>query len=630
MNPKASAVARASLAALALGLARPAGVAHAASEPTLFLSQPFVDQAQGEILLAVGALQSGPGRTTMDRVRVEIAGTDVPVRLAPLSESESNRDAPDRSSDRTSDRSSGRAWTVPLSVAMVFFWGEAAPQEILDGVPNLFRRIPAGAMVSPLPYGEGFPSFVTPRTAANIAGGDLDTVPKIAGTRPVLMRAIRFAAREAVKEKNGVRFLIVVTDGRDYEAGIDRTKFFRLGAELRAQGLVVQVVAFPTPSEALRNAVNAAALAEGAGGRYLQARTMADLPGVIEAASLAFLDMKIVAVKPPLRQRIFGGDAPLRVSALVDQRMLVAATTASLPPGFSLGLLLLVVCTTFAVPLLALAIWSRASSGGGGGRTGGDALLSETQRLVRLGTPAERIVVELSRRFPKEIRRLGRIEAADLPRGHYDLLRSRAGRAVLAQIQQTLSASDQGHEGEADLASQLAAAISARLPASEAAVRLRARLPDRVWGAFARGNFSDVARLLRESAGDHPVLGTPSARHLVLQIQDALCNDRAEGISVGWLVRASGPGRRGETLRLRAGQTTLGRSKSCQVTLSGDPAAAERHAVITEQAGSFAVTAGEGVVKVEGERVEGTRPLADGDTLELGSSAYVFKSAVTG
>jgi FHA domain len=603
---------RASHAVILFAVVLTSGVANAAAEPSLFLSEPFVDQDRSEILLGVGALQPGPGRATLDRLRVEVAGTEVAVRMAPLNDLSAGRDA------------GSKPWTVPLSVAMVFFWGETAPQEILDGVPNLFRRIPANVPVSPLPYAEGFPSFVTPRTAANIAGGDLDTVPKIKGARPVLMRAVRFAAREAAKEKNGVRFLIIVTDGRDHEAGIDRARFFRLGAELRQQGLVVQVVAFPNAAEGLRNAGNAAALAEGAGGRYLQARTIAELPGVIEAASLAFLDMKMAAVDLPLRQRLLGGEVGLRVLALVDQKPVVAATAASIPGGFPVGGILLVISVGFVVAGVVMAF--RGRRGSAASPSGLQALLLETQRLIRLGSSAERAVVELSRRFPKEIRKLASIDPADLPRGQFDQLRSRAGRAWLNRIQQVLSASDRGHEGEADLVSQLAHAISARLPAAEAAARLRARLPDRVWSAFARGNFADIARLLRESASSHPVLATPQARKLVLEIQDALCNERPEGISVGWLVRASGPGRRGETLRLHPGQTSIGRSKSCQMTLSGDPAMADRHAVISEQGGAFSVTAGEGAVKVEGERVDGTRALADGDTLAIGSSEYVFKS----
>ena len=613
MRRTANGLVSGALVAIALGLG---SVAQAANEASLFLSEPFVDQARNEILIAVGALQTGPGRAPMDRLRVEIGPGEVPIRIEPLNQPEADRDP-----------TGPRRWTAPISVAMVFFWGESAPQEILDGVPNLFRRLPAGAMVSPLPYGEGFPSFVTPRSAANIAGGDLDTVPKIAGTRPVLVRAVRFAAREALKERNGLRFLLIVTDGRDYEMGINRNAFFQLGGELRKQGLVVQVVAFPTTSDGLRNAVNAEALAVGAGGRYLQARTMAELPGVIEAASLTFLDMKVVAIQPTLRQRIFGGQTPIRVSAIVDQRLLMATTTASLSRGLSWGLVLVIAAVCFVVPLGALALW-RSLSGDSPDAT--DALLDETQRLVRLGTPAERIVVALSRRFPKDIHRLARLNPADLPRGEFDLLRSRAGRAVLQQIQQVLAASDQGHEGEADLASALAAAISARLPAAEAAVRLRARLPDRVWGAFARSDFAEVAGLLRDSASQHPALGTPQARHLVLQIQDALCKDRSEGTAVGWLVRASGSGRRGETLRLRNGQTSIGRSKGCQLTLSGDPSVSDHHALITEQAGSYSIAAGQGVVKVEGEIVTGTRRLADGDTLEIGSGAYVFKSAVAG
>jgi hypothetical protein len=603
------------LAAILVGLG-PAALARAT--PSLFMSEPVVDRPASEIQFALGARPTGTGRTIIDRVRVELGSSEVvPARAEPFQDAASGPGQPRRA-------------RPSMAIALVFFWGEGAPQEILDGVPTLFKRLPPTATVYPFPYGEGAPSFVTPRTADSIAGGDLDTIPTITGTRPVLGQAVRFAAAELGKDRSPLRFMIIVTDGRDQVLGADPPAFQRMGAELLQQGLVVEVVAFAAPFDGPGHAANAQALAAGAGGAVLRARSKSELPRTIEQASLPFVDLQMVFAPLPLRARVFGARLPLRASALIEGTWAVAvgaqpvSVSAWSPSWLALGGL--------AVVALALAatggalVWRRRPGRGADDR---GSLIEETQRLVRLGAPADRIVVELSRRFPQEIGQLARIDPGGLDPAKFAHLRTRAGRAVLDDVLRALAAADEGkEEGEADLVGQLAAAVGSGASASEASTRLRARLPERVWSAFARSSFREIAGLLRKAAPSYPALATPQARKLVLQVQDALRSERVEGALVAWLVRAAGPGSRGKTLRLAADRTTIGRAKDCQVILAEDALVAEHHAVISQEQGIFSITPAEGTVKVESQLVEGQRHLADGETLELGTGAYVFKSAV--
>jgi predicted component of type VI protein secretion system len=99
---------------------------------------------------------------------------------------------------------------------------------------------------------------------------------------------------------------------------------------------------------------------------------------------------------------------------------------------------------------------------------------------------------------------------------------------------------------------------------------------------------------------------------------------------VGWLVRAQGPGRRGETLRLAEGRTQIGRDPACQVNLGEDPAVVSQHAEISASNDRFVVRPVAGPITVEGAAVSTDRVLLDGDTIGIGGGLYVFKSATAG
>jgi hypothetical protein len=573
----------------------------------LFSGPPRVDAERDNLTFAVGAQQATAGRVLLENIGVSIDDSSVAVSIEPYPEVAARRTA---------------AGTKPgIAVGVLFFWGQGAPQELLDGLPKLMSRLPPNTPVYPVPYGEGYPSFVTPRVASDIAGGELDTLTLIPGERPVLARALRFAKQELLKDTTDVRFLIVVTDGRDAERGADTNGFYQLGQELLSDRLVVQIVSFPAAVEPSESLANAAAIARGANGRHLTASGPADLAAIIEAASLSYLDMKQVAVPIPFGLRVLGGRPKVIIEAQANGRPVSLELRGAVAAGshrwWFAGLFALVAIGV-GVQLL------RQSQRPSGGPV--REMLDELERQVRLGTPANRIVLDLSRKFPHLVDRIARLDPDGLPEGEYLVLRSDAGRARLDEVREQLAPETNDRGG--DLVQELARAVDAGSDPKEAAVRLRACLPDGICGAFARSSFRDVVKMLKDASSRHPVLATAAARQQVLSIQDRLRSERGEPVIVGWLIRAGGPGRRGQTLPVNRVGTVIGRDANCEVSLGEDPQIVSRHAIIVEQAGVFVIRPLDGHVRVEAEAVPTERGLVDGDTIELGAGAFVFKSVV--
>src|SRR5262249_10089449 len=136
---------------------------------------------------------------------------------------------------------------------------------------------------------------------------------------------------------------------------------------------------------------------------------------------------------------------------------------------------------------------------------------------------------------------------------------------------------------------------------------------------------------LRDAASAYPVLGTPRARGMAVSIQDQLrAQGGTEAVLVGWLVRSGGPGRRGETLRLTEGRNVLGSGPASGVRMADDPGIDAEQAEISRQGDEFVVAPLGGVVRVEGSEVAGRHVLTDGETLEVGITFLVFKSAGVG
>jgi hypothetical protein len=177
----------------------------------------------------------------------------------------------------------------------------------------------------------------------------------------------------------------------------------------------------------------------------------------------------------------------------------------------------------------------------------------------------------------------------------------------------------------------LAQAVRDRIPAEKAAETLAGRVPADELTAFAGLDLEQLDEALRAAAGNHSVLGTPRARGAAVSVQDALrSSGGTRGIAVGWLVRAGGPGPRGETLRLGPTRTSMGRGPECAIRIPEDPEVAANHAEFSINHGEFFVAPLEGDVDVEGTQVEGRRVLIDGETLAIGGGLFVFKSARAG
>jgi hypothetical protein len=230
--------------------------------------------------------------------------------------------------------------------------------------------------------------------------------------------------------------------------------------------------------------------------------------------------------------------------------------------------------------------------------------------------------------FPDEIGLLAEVDPQALSPSRYRALRTRAGHARLREMQALLAHSDEQPTLDEEMAELLAAALSSKLPPAECARRLRARVSGDRFGALARATREDLEESLGQAAEDFPALGQPGALPFALAVQEALRKGDAAAplVAIGWLVRAAGPGRRGETLRIGTGRCRIGKSAACQLRLEGDDRIQPDHAEMSEQGGQFVIAPADGRVRVEGAEIAQPRALVDGEVIELGTGRYVFKS----
>ena len=226
---------------------------------------------------------------------------------------------------------------------------------------------------------------------------------------------------------------------------------------------------------------------------------------------------------------------------------------------------------------------------------------------------------------------LPNIDVNDLDPNEYQVLKSRAGQARLQAFAEALGSNEEEEAAMTadDLIAILGGAFSQSLSEAETARLIRARLPDKRWAAFARARFDEVTALLKQAAASQPQLASPRARTFVLAVQDALRDPDGAEVVVAWLVRAAGPGFRGESLRLTRPRTVIGTGPSCQLRIE-DQYLSKEHLAISEAAGAFAVQVLQGAIKVEGRTITGERTLMDGETLEFGQGQYIFKAVVDG
>jgi len=613
---------------VAAALAGDAGRARAAEGPGLIVGAPEYDREAAELVVLVGALRSDGSPAKLSDVRLVLDGSDAGAAVALDPVSSYAADHP--------------KWEPPIAVGVVYLWAQGSPQQVLDGVEALFKHLPARTTVYPTPYGQGYRDVMIKITAARAAGGDLAEAAPFAGDQYKLLKAVRFNMRKLSEDDAPIKHLVIVTDGRDYESAQDRAAFAQVGEELRKKRLRVEIASFRASADTGEAAVNLRELAQAAGARALSVDRPADLPPLVESLAESVADMTRARFGLPLGARSFGGVKKVGISASADGTAVTGEDgTVTLPGGSGVAVMVVVLLLVAGGAGVGVWFWrQRAAAGGAGARAGGgtpseaadaealEAVLDEVQELIRLGIPAQRAVEELSLSFPDAVHLMVEIDPVALPQGRYRYLRTRAGQARLREIQQLLQTTDEEPTLDEEMAQLLAGALAQRALAHDAARRLRARVSGERWSAFARASEEDLDESLRAASEDFPELGGRDALTFALDVQDALRgHDSSEPpVSVGWLVRAAGPGLRGQTLRLPGGRCRVGRGAACQIRLLEDDSVAEEQAEITQKGGEFVLVPLASGMRVEGRAVDGRHMLVDGETLEIGAGRYVFKS----
>jgi hypothetical protein len=617
------------LALVAAALGTPS-LAHAL--PTYLASPPIVDGEAGELEMLVGGISEDGTTLKPSDVEVEIDGKKGPTPKWKEAFSEFAQTAAE-----ANDR-----WKSPLAVGLVYLWVKDVPagisDAVLEGLGGFFRRIPARTNVYATLYGRKRQPI--PKLKASEIGAQLPDLGYIPGDRPNLADAIRVDLKALLTDDSPFKVMLVVTDGRDFNdmTGDSPADFMAVGDEVDKAGVKLMVVSFPPPSaDAEQSAKSLSDLASY--GAYRRATEQPlEVQSTLESLGQAIADMRRVRLEIPWGWRHFGGSHKLRLNLTTDgKRRAIEVGEVSVPANrtWLLVLLGIVIGLLAIAAVLVVVLRGRSGRSRGGGVDDDTAVLAAAHALIHRGLSAPRALVELTRSFPNDVGRLAELDESVFSDERFPLLRTRAGRRRFEELQALLSkkSNDDTLLGS-DLAEALAQSIGGQSPPDQAASTIAARVPEDQWSAFARMGLDELARALRASGGLHPVLATPRARGVALEIQAALRTENKtsnRSMAIGWLVRASGQGKRGETLRLPLGdRAVLGRGASVDVRLDGDAQVAEEHAVITERRGSFYIEAMQGELRVEAKPVGSRQPLGDGDTVEIGESRYVFKCVTTG
>jgi hypothetical protein len=598
-----------------------AGAARAA--PTVISTRPAVEGAGGEIGFFVGGVDD-TGRS------LKPSAVEVLADGAPMGAPSSQQPLSDYAAVASETNAT---WRPPLAVGVVYLWTEGVPSSLLDAIHGFFQRIPSRTTVYPTIYGRMRQGRAR-LTAGEI--GRLDEIPYLDGHKPNAADAIRLDASDLSADPAPIKILLVVTDGRDYAdpKGEGPGDFLRLGAEIRKAGVTPLVVAFPAPeADAAAAAANLRDLHEAAGGFLRTLEQADDLDNTLESLGQGVADLLHVQVLPPWTWRAFGGTHRLSARLVTSEGPRLAAElgAVSIPAGALLWIVLLAVVLGAGIGL-AIMFLRRRGAAEHDGPVGTEELLTAVHDLIRRGASPERAVEELTRNYPDAVRGLGDVDPDLLADPRYPYFRTRPGRLRLQEIRDMLAKKSSGRASFGNtLAGSLASAVEDRTPPDQAAAALAARVAVEEWTRFAGMSLDELTNGLREAAAAFPVLRTPRARGIAVSIQDQLrFLGATEAIHVGWLVRSGGPGRRGETLRLTDGRNVIGTAPGCSVRVDGDPGVAPEHAEISREGDTFVISPLAGSTRVEGGPVDERRVLSDGDTIEVGLSFLVFKSASAG
>jgi hypothetical protein len=611
-----------------------AGLASAAQAAPVFIaSPPVVDRAAGEMELLVGGISEDGTTLKPSAIEVEIDGEAGPAPRAMEVFSEYAQTAAEAS----------QTWKSPLAVGLVYLWVKEVPagtaDAILEGVSGFFRRIPARTNVYATLYGRKRQPI--PRLKAAEIGGQLHDLGFLPGDRPNLADAIRVDLKALLGDEGPFKVLLVVTDGRDAtdSSGDSSADFSAVADEIEKAGVKLMVVSFP-PSEAdaEQSTKNLVDLASSGAVRRATEQPL-EVQTALESLGQSIADMRRVRLEIPWGWRNLGGTHKLRLNLTTDGKrraLEVGKVTVSagvtwllLPLGILIGLLAIAA---------GVVVFLRKRGRQGEAEAGDDeeqAVVAAAHALIQRGLSAPRALVELTRSYPNDVSSLAELDPSVFADERYPLFKTKAGRRRFEELQALLThkANDDSLLGN-DLAEILSQSISGQAAPDQVASSIAARVPEDQWGAFSRMGLDELARALRASGGSFPVLASPRARGVALEIQAALRNESLNSaknsMTVGWLVRAAGQGKRGETLRLPSGRAVLGRGPGCEVRMDGDTQIAQQHAAISERRGAFTIEPMQGTIRVETKPVSGRAPLGDGDTIEIGQSRYVFKCVSSG
>jgi hypothetical protein len=603
--------ARLCLAAVALGLP-----AMAQAGSGFLVSPPAVDR--GEIVLLLGGISQEGATLKPSSIEAEIDGAPA---AAPQS-LETFFDFAQTAAEANA------TWKSPLALGLVYPWIKEVPtalsDAILEGVTGFLKRLPARSNAYATLYGRKRQPI--PKLKASELGATLHDLAYLDGDRPNLADAIRIDLANLRSDESPCKVLLVVSDGRDFTdaTGEGPADFSAVASDIAKAGVKLLLLSFPAPdADAEQSGKSLADLAEGA--VFHRAADQAlELQSTLESLGQAIADMRRVRVEIPWSWRTLGGTHRLRLNLFSDgKRRAIEAGTITLPAatGWLLGL-----GATLAglLALLAVVLGLRYRR-----PREEPSLLAAVHDLIGRGLSAQRAVVELTRSLPESLAGLTATAPAWLSHPRYPLLQTRAGRRRFEEIVALIRHGDDSGLGD-DLAATLAEVLAAKTPARQAALSIAARVPEDQQSDFLRLGLDDLASRLRKAGERYPVLASPRSRGAALAVQDALRAQSGASLAVAWLVRAAGPGPRGETLRLVAGRAVLGRSPSCEIRLDRDKQVAEQHAAISESRGQFAIEPLQGLVKIEGAAAPSRQPLGDGDTVEIGESRFVFKCVTTG
>lgn len=596
----------------------------AAAAPTVFATKPQPSGEDDDFALFVGGVDDGGRSLKLSSLELLIDGKT--AAASPLIQSFSEW--------ATLAAEASATWRPPLAIGLVYLWIEGVPAGVLDGIHAFFQRVPSRTPVFPTVYGR------MRQGRARLAASEisrLDEVPHLEGYRPNLIEAVRLNLGDLAVEKAPLKILLLVTDGRDFAdpKGDAPGDFARLGRDLRNAGITPLVVGFPGPAaDAVQSATNLGDLQATAGGFVRLLDQPEELENALESLGQAIGDLQRVRFSAPWASRLTGGShrISLRLTTARGQRLNADAGVLEIRAGKVLWMGIGGGVVALAVVGVLVAIARRRRDEDDDSPAGDDDVLAAAHDLVRRGSPPRRAAEELVRMFPETVRTLLEIDDDVLTDPRYPYFRTRPGRQRLQEIQNLLAnkRSDRSDLGPV-AAEVLAAALNEKLQPAEVAVIMTARASVDEWTNFAGLSLDRLAEGLRLAARRHPELGTPRARGIAVAIQDALRAQGAErGMAVGWLVRAQGPGRRGQTLRLSDGRTLIGRDPGCQVKLTDDPSVALQHAEINASNDHFVIRPLTGPTTVEGAAVTNERVLLDGDTIGIGGGLYVFKSAAAG